>query len=83
MRGEEVIIAKEKRDSFKGWGEECSSVSQGHRYFMAFTFLHDTGNAQNRIDIAGLHCRGGEGVNFPVPPMFLAHLCLEVKTFVQ
>lgn len=48
VRGEEVIIAREQRDSSKGWGQECSSVSQGHRYFMAFTFLHDTSDAQNR-----------------------------------
>lgn len=37
-----VIVSERERDSFKSWGQECSSVSQGHRYFMALTFLHDT-----------------------------------------
>lgn len=36
-----VIVTERERDSFKSWGQECSSASQGHRYFMTFTFLHD------------------------------------------
>lgn len=40
MRGK-VIVSEREGDSFKSWGQECSSASQGHRYFMAFTFLHD------------------------------------------
>lgn len=46
--GGEQAIASEKRDSLKGWEQECSSLSQGHCYFMAFAFLHDTSDAQNR-----------------------------------
>lgn len=36
-----MIVSERERDSFKSWGQECSSASQGHRYFMAFTFLRD------------------------------------------
>lgn len=36
-----VIVSEREGDSFKSWGQECSSASQGHRYFMAFTFLLD------------------------------------------
>lgn len=74
-----MIIAREQGDSFKGWGQECSSVSQGHRYFMAFTFLHDTSDAQNRQSSIAL-CWWWEwewaNLNVPVPPLFLAHLRL-------
>lgn len=56
-----MIIAREQGDSFKGWGQECSSVSQGHRYFMAFTFLHDTSDAQNRQSSIALSGGGGGG----------------------
>lgn len=57
----------EERDSFKGWEQECSSAPQGHRYFMAFAFLHDTSDAQNsRSSIASREGLGGGGANVRV-----------------
>lgn len=43
-----VIVSEREEDSFKSWGQEGSSASQGHRYFMALTFLHD--NLMPRIE---------------------------------
>lgn len=75
-----VIVRERERDSFKSWGQECSSASQGHRYFMAFTFLHD--KLMPRIDRVVLGMLGG-AFNYHafklhpnISSLFLAHLHL-------
>lgn len=61
-----VIVSERERDSFKSWGQECSSASQGHRYFMAFTFLHD--KLMPRIERVAL--RGGKKITtVPLSPI--------------
>lgn len=64
-----VIVSKKERDSFKSWGRECSSVSQGHRYFMAFTFLHD--KLMPRIDRVAFKSL----TTMPLSPTPTYHLC--------
>lgn len=75
-----VIVSERERDSFKSWGQECSSASQGHWYFMAFTFLHD--KLMPRIDWVA-RGRGGVGGDYRafkphlnISSLLLAHLHL-------
>lgn len=73
-----VIVSEREGDSFKSWRRECSSASQGHRYFMAFTFLHD--KLMPRIERVVL---GEKKFNYQafkphpnISSLFLAHLHL-------
>lgn len=68
-----VIVRERERDSFKSWGQECSSASQGHRYFMAFTFLHD--KLMPRIDRVVLGVLGGRLTTMPLSSTQTYHLC--------
>ena len=66
-----VIVSERQGDSFKSWRRECSSDSQGHRYFMAFTFLHD--KLMPRIERVVL---GGKSLTTkPLSPTPTYHLC--------
>jgi len=73
-----VIVSERDGDSFKSWGQECSSASQGHRYFMAFTFLLD--KLMPRIERVVLRKKKFNYQAFKPHPIissvFLAHLHL-------
>lgn len=72
-----VIVTEREGDSFKSWGQECSSASQGRRYFMAFTFLHD--KLMPRIDRVVLEEKKTLTImplssTLHISSLFLAHL---------